>query len=406
MGHSKLLAVLAAAVVLAGAVVLGTAAPAAAAKPSEWQQVNADAGGTGYQPNTGGLHAGNADRLGWSWARETAAVGAAVAGGALYVASTNGVVRRLDPITGATKATVVNAPNRRFHQLAVVGATIFVRGTDVAGTNSYVAAYRSDGGRRWEYRLPAGTQETIDFTIGGGRLAVVTGTDCAGPCTYTLHVLRTDSGVRAWSEPVGGEAHYPPAIVGGTLYLWAWRSLVGSQTTAYDLLSGGIEWTVKAGSRPTTWSGALYTGGPSGVCSWVPDTGANRWCRDGAASNTTNLALGPAAIYSTQDEQQRVMAHSRTGTRRWVASVASGYDSADVKAPLVTGGGVVYVYVEHFEVVDKELAEVQMFRADSGAFIGRLNVPGPPDGPVRLVLAAGHLFVLSDLRIDAFRPTT
>jgi hypothetical protein len=91
---------------------------------------------------------------------------------------------------------------------------------------------------------------------------------------------------------------------------------------------------------------------------------------------------------------------------RWTAGVASGYDSADVKAALVTGGGVVYVYVEHFEVVDKELAEVQMFRADTGAFIGRVNVPGPPAGPVRLVLAAGHVFVVTDLRIDAYRPTS
>jgi outer membrane protein assembly factor BamB len=392
-------------VVLAG---MSLGVPAAAAGAGDWGQAGADAGWSQYQPATGGLTQARAAALdvSWNWPVPDAPTGAVLSGGMLLVSTSGGTVQWRDPATGRLLGRLTVA-GRQVDQIAASAGTVYVRSTGPFNHGHYLAAYASRGGLRWEVALPP-DDGISPFVLDRGRIALNTGPTCHDACTaYDVRVYAADTGVLRWRAPTGGDARFePPAIAGDTLYQEAEVPIAGAAVLpsliAYDVATGSRRWMRTAGPGTAVRGGAVVTGGTGGLCAFRATTGASRWCFRSPGRTFGRVSLSPSLVVTSDVTRPELLGVNGDGRLRWWDRFSRGAYRAEIASPPVTGAGVVYALVEHFDADnDRVLAELVAVQAATGRVLRRLPMPTDLGVPAQLLLGAGHLYLISSTGVLA-----
>ncbi|GAB7047064.1 outer membrane protein assembly factor BamB family protein [Catenuloplanes indicus] len=326
------------------------AAPETGTRPSgDWTHVHGDAGRTGYQPVTGGLHRKNVGGLRDGWRVTGAPHGTLVAArGALYLPVSEGGsvrIRKLDARTGREMPFGVRA-RQWLGRPAAVDNTIVTVASD-APDRDEVRAYSADGVERWRAPVP-GDEPADDLAVHGGLVYVGGGHTCRYTCAYTrLRAYRLSDGGLAWERDVVGDGQFEePAVAGGTL-VWPMRDGTGARTVAFDAATGSPRWGAPAGSVQdvVVTDDTVYAIEGGALCARTADGGGTRWCRDDL--DHVSLALAPqraaardtpAVLYAGGGDTIRAL-DPADGSVLW--SAPAGGDPR----PLAAGGGLVFAQV-------------------------------------------------------------
>ncbi|MDP9792249.1 outer membrane protein assembly factor BamB [Catenuloplanes nepalensis] len=274
------------------------AAPETGTRPAgDWTHVDGDAGRTGYQPVTGGLHPANAGRLHDGWRVAGAPHGTLVAaGGALYLpASERGSVRilKLDARTGREMPFGVRA-EQWLGRPAAVDGTIVTVASDAPGRDE-LRAYSPTGALRWRAPMP-GDAPADDLAVHDGLVFAGGGFECRYLCAYTrLRAYRLSDGTLAWEQDVVGDVQYEaPAVAGGTL-VWPMRDANGASVVALDAATGSPRWGAHASTLGVqeliVADRAVYAVEGGSLCARSVEGGGRRWCRDDL--DHVSVALAP-----------------------------------------------------------------------------------------------------------------
>ncbi|MGI5181789.1 PQQ-binding-like beta-propeller repeat protein [Dactylosporangium sp. CA-152071] len=385
----------------------GTERPAATVVDAGWRQDGNGPGRSGYQPVTPYLGTRSAARLDTVWtapvSRPDEQVGGAVVADGVLLRSSGGPtgqIRRYDAVTGADLGPVVDAPDRRFGQLASVpgsaggtGGTLLVesQAIDVPSGDlgaRYLTSYTGRGDKRWETPLPG--EVSGGFTVVGDLVLRAAGA--------TLTALRLDGGAVAWTAPLDGEAGLHPPVADAGVALQPFEAGTGTGLAAFDLRTGARVWRQDvSGPWVIAAGGVAYTTGLSGVCAVSVADGARRWCdtrtlidpRSATTDGQTLMVLdahGRAAGFAVRDGAVR-------WTRDWGmagAEVATSY-----WAP-VTGGGVLYAVVYQFAIRDGapvHRSELLAFDAAAGTLLLRHELAFDAlHGAEPLLLSGDHVY--------------
>jgi outer membrane protein assembly factor BamB len=335
----------------------GTQRPAVVEADAGWRQDGNGPGRAGYQPVAPYLGPASAARIDTVWTapatRPDEQVGGAVVVDGILLRSSggpSGQIRRYDAVTGSDLGPVVDAPGRRFGQLAAVPAgRLLVESQAIDPATGYLlerylTSYTMRGERIWE--APLTDEVSGGFTVVGDLVLRAAGA--------TLTALRLAGGAQAWAAPLDGEAGLHPPVADAGLALQSFEQGDGTGLAGFDLRTGARVWRQDvSGPWVIAAGGAVYTSGAGGVCAHAVADGARRWCdpktlvdpRSAATDGQTLMVLdarGRAAGFDVRDGAVR-------WTRDWGmagAEVATSYWSP------VTGGGVLFAVVYQFAIRD------------------------------------------------------
>ncbi len=214
----------------------------------------------GNRAHTGVYDAAGVPRLtGIKWKFHTAGLvisSPAVAGGSLYVGSTDGYLYAVDLDSGAmkwkfkTRARVVSSP-------AVAGGLIYFPSYDgwfyavdvVTGKLKW--RFNNAGERRFAAKhihgaLPAAETMPDPFDCYLSSPVVWNGAAYFGSGDGNVYALDAKTGAVKWKFHTGDVVHASPAISGGTLFIGSWDSYF----YAIDATSGKEKWRFKTGEDP------------------------------------------------------------------------------------------------------------------------------------------------------------
>ena len=180
----------------------------------------------------------------------------AVAGGAVYVGSTDGDLYALDAETGAlrwkfpTGSRVVSSP-------AVDSGRVYFGSYD----GNFYALDAASGKVRWKFKtggehrfeathlhgtLPVDETMPDPFDVYLSSPVVTGGAVYFGSGDDHVYALDAATGALDWKFKTGDVVHASPAVVAGVLYVGSWDSYF----YALDAKSGALKWTFKTGEDP------------------------------------------------------------------------------------------------------------------------------------------------------------
>jgi outer membrane protein assembly factor BamB len=319
--------------------------------------------------------------LAWNTRIGAAGVGFApvAVGGAVFAASADGQVVRIDP----AKGTIVWRVDLGMPLVSGVGSdgeTVVV-----AARDGSLIALGADSARRWSATLGG---EAVTVPAVGQGLVVLRSSD------NRIQAFETDSGKRRWSF----QRQNPPlvlrqtgsiAIESGTAYV----GLPGGRIVALSLLNGAQRWEAtvaqpRGATEIERISDVVGTPVVSGreVCAasyqgklvcFDATTGRPQWSRDVSTSHGIDV---DASLVSIVDERDRIQAFSRSGASVWRQEALSG---RILSAPLSLGPVL---------VVGDSKGLVHLVSRDDGAIAGRFATDGSPI--VVAPVASGRLAIV------------
>ena len=246
----------------------------------------------------------------------------AVAGGIVYVGSTDHKLYALDAITGHMRWSYLTggAVNSR---PAVAGGIVYVGSTD----HKLYALDAATGHMRWSY--------TVGGNVGPGP-TVAGGTVFAGSQDHNVYALDAVTGHVRWIRPTEGEVAAGPAEAGGILY-------VGSSDKLYALnaMTGSVRWTYTAGSnigsRPVVAAGIVYADcWDHKVYALDAVTGHVHWTRTLGGAIAAGPAEAGGILYVGSADHKLYALDATTGSIRWTRALGG----AIAAGPAVTAGTV------------------------------------------------------------------
>ena len=306
-------------------------------------------------------------RVAWSLKLPAAGVGFApvVAGGAVYAASADGTLARVDPDSGRI-AWQINAGRKLAAGVGSDGDVVVVAARD--GT---LLAFGADGKPRWSAPLGA---EAVSVPAVGLGLVVLRTSD------NRVSAYESISGKRRWSvsrqlPPLVLRQTSAVAIAPGTAY----TGLPGGRLVAISLENGAQRWeTVVSTPRGANEIERIadVVGSPlvSGreVCAasfqgrvacFEAATGRSLWNRELPAQGGIDV---DARLVSVSDERGHVHAFSRSGASVWRQEALARREPS---APLSVGGML---------VVGDYQGYLYLLQRDDGAIAARFASDGTP----------------------------
>jgi outer membrane protein assembly factor BamB len=343
---------------------------------TNWPRFHFDVGHTGFNPYENVLDVSNVPTLVQKWAVPTAAGGSpspVVSGGTVYVAPAGGVVRALDPATGATiwsfdtgAAMSGAAPDVSAGILYVgdlSGALWAIRastgaglwrldlGTSIPGStvvaNGYVYASVSDSAL-FAIEASNGAFAWRSATLSGSNPAVGNGiVYLVGQGLSPTQVLAWDAqtGEKIWVASPGcseGCLAGPAAVADGEMFV-----AQNADLTAFDGATGDLVWDVFIAAdvftAPAAADGILYlttSGVDDSVSARLEATGALMWTTplpNGTAGSSPAVANG--VLYTGAEDGSLHAYDIADGTELW----ASAASTSPVRGSPAVSDGVVYV---------------------------------------------------------------
>lgn len=344
---------------------------------TDWPKYQFDLGNTGWNrfenvlstSNVGSLH-----RL-WSIPIGQRPGSPSTGNGLVYFGANDGVMRAVDPATGAT-AWSTSWHGFSYSAPLVLGPTVYVRQASV-----FLLAFNALTGRvRWQ--SPQG---------GGGTPAAPTsafGLLFDGSTDGNLYAASPSTGAIVWTFPTGGPIFSAPAIGDGVLY-------VGSDDHnfyAIDARTGAKLWSVPGGFGST--SSASLAGGviyapsyfDSKLYAITANTGTVRWTLP-LLSGPGTTAVANGVIY-VSDQDQLYAVDAVTGLVLWTAPGVWGTAGAAV------ANGVLYV--------ESANGILYAFDASNGTVLWNATVGTSELSPPVPVVVNGVVFAASTDTNQAF----
>ena len=335
-----------------------------------------------------------ASRVAWTLRLGAAGVGFApvAASGAVFAASSTGVVVRIDAATGSVAwRTDVNKPLAS--GVGSDGDTVVVAASD--GT---LIGLNAAGGKRWEAALGA---EAVTIPAVGQGLVVLRTSD------NRIQAFDSDTGKRRWSF----QRQMPPLVLRQTSSIalspgTAYVGLPGGRMIALSLQSGAQRWesTVaqpKGATEIERISDIVGSPVVSGrdVCvasyhgklgCFDTSNGRADWTRDVSSAQGLDV---DARLVSVVDETDRIHAYSRTGASVWRQDALSG---RGLSAPLSLGPVV---------VVGDSKGLVHLVSREDGAIAGRFTTDGSaivvaPVASGRLAIVQGSAGAITAISLE------
>jgi outer membrane protein assembly factor BamB len=171
----------------------------------------------------------------------------AVAGGVVYVTSTNGELFALSAASGALRKKVTGFGAFGAGSIAVVGGVVYAGLDDKKGT--VVAVDTATGKTLWRQSLASATFPPSVATTSGIIFAGLVNGGAAEVQSGKLYALSAKTGKQLWSQPVSGGVNEGPAAGSGVVYtgggdlnsgiLQAWQPATGKQLWSYKADSMG-----------------------------------------------------------------------------------------------------------------------------------------------------------------------
>lgn len=296
----------------------------------------------------------------------------AYAAGWLYVLSSNGLLRKLDPSTGAQQWSSLMPYQTYFRsELVVHGDRVYVLGSGYDATLH--AVRQSDGG--------------VDWAEDTDSAAALPGVDASG--VYVAH----DCGVQAFGldgavkyrTPASCYGHRDGAMAihGGKLY---GRS--APDVVEYDQASGAVRRVYPGTAPPALVGGRGYFVGSDGVLSAHDLRYGNAlWQAAGPFVSAAVHANGQ--VFAVTSSGRVVALAASSGARRWSAETGTARtrdveDSTELLQPPVVAGGRLYVAAgTQLHVYASAVTVKAPATTTYGATVG-VAVHGPARSPARL----------------------
>jgi outer membrane protein assembly factor BamB len=337
---------------------------------TNWPRYHFDNANTGYNRYENVVSADNVETLVQKWAVPTAGGGAPspiVAYGRVYVAPTDGIVRALDPATGALLWSFDT------------GGTMSGTAPTAANSLIYVG---NDNGEVFALSAPTGTV-TWSRHLG----AMVAGSPIVNPDALYVGVFTNAGDVLYWLEPLTGATYaafndvsfdrQPSTLAYGLVYT---EPGIGCNVDAFDASTGRLVWFAHfcdegaIGESVVAANGRVFKTDQVGTNALDPATGATQWMSTQVgwvAPSVANgvvfaAAFGPFAL------------DAATGSVLWEASGADVAESAPIVA-----NGVVYL--------GERTGVLQAYCADNGALLWTSPV-APTDYTGDPAISDGMLF--------------
>jgi outer membrane protein assembly factor BamB len=289
----------------------------------------------------------------------------------VYVATRDGVVRALDPATGAVAWKADGLPGR----LSAAEGFLLVRGDD---------------GTLWSLQPRTGAVRWKAETGVGGTLAAVIDGDRALVAGRGVAAVDLASGGALWGDTSGAETTAPPVTAGS-------RLLVGEKDGTLrcrDRATGLSLWVLRTGGAllaPPLVDAArrrLYVGTTDKRILEVSlDQGKAGWAwRVGADVGHAGLLLKEQVLFASFDAV--LYSLRRGGNLAWRGALPS----RPLSAPLLVGDNILVACLEN---------ELVAFAPDTGSKAGRFRTPAEIRTPP--LLAAGLVLVgLRDRSVMAY----
>ena len=322
-----------------------------------------------------------ASRVAWTVRVGASGVGfaPAVAAGAVFVASSEGQVTRIDPANGSV-VWQVRLDKPLSGGVGSDGDTVVVAERD--GT---LIALGADGSKRWE--VPLGGEAVTVPAVGQG-VVVLRSSD------NRIQAFDSDTGKRRWSF----QRQLPPlvlrqtagiAMAPGTAYI----GLPGGRLVALSLQSGAQRWEATVAQprgateieRISDIVGSPIVSGRD-VCAasyhgklacFDESSGRPAWSRDVSSAQGLDV---DARLVTVVDEGDSIHAYSRSGSSVWKQDALA---RRGLSAPLSLGPVV---------VVGDSLGLVYLVSRENGAIAGRFTTDG--SAIVTAPVASGRLAIV------------
>jgi parallel beta-helix repeat protein len=289
-----------------------------------WPMFHHDLGHSGYSTSTGPT----TNRTLWTYATGSGVYGAcpAVAGGVVYVGSSDHNVYALNAATGAliweytTGGGLGACP-------AVAGGVVYVGSDDY---NLY-ALNATTGGLIWKY--------TTGYWVESSPV-VVSGIVYVGSIDRSVYALNATTGALIWKYTTGGYVYSSPAVASGIVY-------VGScdyNVYALNATTGALIWKYTTGRAvmncQAVAGGVVYVGSCDyNVYALNATTGALIWkYTTGNAVSCSSPAVASGIVYVGSEDYNVYALNATTGGLIWKYTTGSYVYSCPAVA-----GGVVYV---------------------------------------------------------------
>ncbi|MEE1806534.1 serine/threonine-protein kinase [Streptomyces sp. BE133] len=146
----------------------------------------------------------------------------------------------------------------------VAGGVVYVGSTD----GSVYALDAATGERKWAY--PTGNKVEGVPTVAGGVVYV-------GSTDGSVYALDAATGERKWAYPTGNKLEAAPTVADGVVYIGG-----NSKAFALDAATGNERWAVSCDSGlelPAVDGGVVYIAGYNSVTALVAATGDEKWTR-------------------------------------------------------------------------------------------------------------------------------
>jgi outer membrane protein assembly factor BamB len=262
----------------------------------------------------------------------------AVAGDTVYIGSTDHKVYALDAATGrprwahTTGGVVDSSP-------AVAGGTVYIGSAD----NNVYALDAATGHLRWAY--PTGDPVHSSAAVAGRTVYI-------GSADGNVYALNAGTGHLRWAYPTGGKVFSTPAVAGGTVYIgstdgsvYALDAATGHLRWAHAL-GGGIGsspawagWTFYIGSSPAVAGGTVYIGSADHkVYALDAATGHLRWAHTTEGVVDSSPAVAGGTVYIGSNDNNVYALDAATGHLRWAYPTGGKVFSSPAVA-----GGTVYI---------------------------------------------------------------
>ena len=258
----------------------------------------------------------------------------AVAGGKVYVGSTDGNLYALDLEAGTQKWKFANEA-RVTSSPAVDGGVVYFGSYDGA----FYAVDAASGKLKWKFQtagerrfaakhlhgsLPAGETMPDPFDMYLSSPAVSGGAVYFGSGDGNVYSLDAASGKLNWKFQTGDVVHASPAISGGTVFIGSWDSFF----YALDATTGKERWRFKTGDDPDTHNqvgmqssaavsdGVVYFGcRDSNLYAVDAATGQKKWAFNtkGSWVITSPAVRGGKVYFATSDSEMFYEVDAKSG---------------------------------------------------------------------------------------------
>jgi outer membrane protein assembly factor BamB len=215
------------------------------ARNDAWVQFQGNATQTGYHPEASAPVTPVTDK----WRFETGGVvrsSPAVAGGTVYVGSSDNTVYALDAATG-DKQWAFETGDSAISSPAVADGTVYIGNHD----NTVYALDAATGDKQWAFRT--GDWVKPSPAVAGGTVYV-------GSYDNMVYAIDAATGDKQWDFETGGPVTSSPAVADGTVFVGNANSTV----YALDAATGDKQWDFETGdwiwSSPAVADGTVYIG--------------------------------------------------------------------------------------------------------------------------------------------------